>query len=49
MKQKDSRLWFKAKRFGWGWVPVTWEGWALTGGYGVVVWWGLPRNKWLWL
>lgn len=25
-----KRLWFKAKSYGWGWVPVTWEGWLVT-------------------
>lgn len=20
-------IWFKAKRYGWGWYPVTWQGW----------------------
>ncbi|HEY1506917.1 MAG TPA: hypothetical protein VGF92_21630 [Stellaceae bacterium] len=24
------RLWFKAKTYGWGWTPATWEGWAVT-------------------
>lgn len=24
-------LWFKAKRYGRGWYPVTWQGWAVTG------------------
>ena len=23
-----SHLWFKAKRYGWGWYPVTWQGWV---------------------
>ncbi|MSO92108.1 MAG: hypothetical protein EXQ86_01745 [Rhodospirillales bacterium] len=23
-------LWFKAKRYGWGWTPATWQGWAVT-------------------
>ena len=23
----EKRLWFKAKTYGWGWRPVTWEGW----------------------
>lgn len=23
------KLWFKAKRYGWGWYPATWEGWAV--------------------
>ncbi len=25
-----KRLWFVAKRYGWGWTPVTWEGWLVT-------------------
>jgi hypothetical protein len=28
-----AKLWFKRKRYGWGWVPVTWEGWAVTAAY----------------
>lgn len=23
-------LCFKAKRYGWGWYPVTWQGWLVT-------------------
>lgn len=23
-----KKLWFKRKRYGWGWVPVTWQGWV---------------------
>jgi hypothetical protein len=25
----DKKLWFKAKRFGWGWYPCSWEGWLV--------------------
>jgi hypothetical protein len=25
--------WFVPKRYGWGAVPVTWQGWALTIGF----------------
>lgn len=25
-----ERLWFKAKRFGWGWTPAAPEGWAVV-------------------
>jgi hypothetical protein len=25
-----TKLWFKAKRYGWGWTPVTWEGWLVV-------------------
>lgn len=24
---KNKKLWFKAKRFGWGWYPCSWQGW----------------------
>jgi len=27
---KPTALWFRAKRYGWGWVPVTWQGWGIT-------------------
>ena len=22
-------LWFKAKRYGWGWYPCSWQGWVV--------------------
>ncbi len=25
----SNKLWFKAKRYGWGWTPATWEGWLV--------------------
>ena len=28
----DRKYWFKRKRYGWGWTPVTWQGWALVAG-----------------
>lgn len=28
-----KKLWFKAKRFGWGWYPVTWQGWLVIAGF----------------
>lgn len=24
-----KQLWFKSKRYGWGWTPSTWQGWAI--------------------
>jgi hypothetical protein len=30
---ENKKLWFKAKRFGWGWRPVTWQGWLVTLAY----------------
>lgn len=29
----EKKLWFKAKQYGWGWTPCTWEGWAVIGLY----------------
>jgi len=28
-----KRLWFKRKTHGWGWYPVTWQGWVVTLSY----------------
>ena len=27
---EKKKLWFKAKRYGWGWYPVTLEGYIVT-------------------
>jgi len=24
-----NKIWFKRKLYGWGWTPVTWEGWLV--------------------
>jgi len=24
-----KKLWFKAKRYGWGWYPSSWQGWLV--------------------
>lgn len=25
-----KKLWFRAKRYGWGWTPSSWEGWLVV-------------------
>ncbi len=30
MSTRPKTLWFKAKRYGWGWYPVTWQGYLST-------------------
>ncbi len=35
-KRKTRKLWFRAKTFGWGWFPITWQGWAITVLYAVL-------------
>jgi hypothetical protein len=27
---KKEKIWFKAKLYGWGWNPITWQGWVVT-------------------
>jgi hypothetical protein len=31
-----KKIWFKAKTYGWGWCPCTWEGWAIIVGYLII-------------
>jgi hypothetical protein len=30
-------LWFKSKKYGLGWTPVAWQGWAVTIGYAGII------------
>ena len=33
----NKRLWFKAKEYGWGWYPVTWQGWGVLALYVLIM------------
>lgn len=35
MKQ-TKQLWFRAKRYGIGWWPSTWQGWVVTGVWSII-------------
>lgn len=37
LKDNPNGYWFKRKLYGWGWVPVRWQGWLVVGGYVVLV------------
>ena len=28
---KNTQVWFKAKTYGWGWYPCSWQGWLFFG------------------
>ncbi len=28
-----KEIWFKRKRYGWGWYPSTWQGWMVILGF----------------
>ena len=39
VKDNPKEYWFKRKLFGWGWTPVTWQGWLATALFvGLIVW-----------
>lgn len=33
----EKKLWFRAKSYGWGWYPSSWQGWVLLVAYLFVV------------
>jgi hypothetical protein len=34
MQPNEKKIWFPAKKYGWGWgPPVCWQGWAVLIGY----------------
>lgn len=37
MKNKAKRQWFKQHDYGYGWSPVTWQGWVTLLAYVVLV------------
>ncbi len=37
MNNPNQRPWFKAKRYGYGWYPGSWQGWGIMGMYGFSV------------
>ena len=36
IKQKN-KIWFRAKSFGWGWYPCSWQGWLILTIYILIV------------
>ena len=39
LRDNPKRYWFKAKWYGWGWVPATWQGWLVILGFVAVISW----------
>lgn len=37
LRNNPEHYWFKRKIWGWGWVPVKWQGWFVTFLYAVLV------------
>jgi len=44
---ENKKLWFKAKMYGWGWTPISWEGWIITILYLIaIIQFGLEADRW---
>ncbi len=41
--EQSKKLWFKRKRYGWGWTPVTWQGWLSVIVFVVLIAWNASR------
>ena len=55
MTNDPRGYWFKAKLYGWGWTPVTWQGWVVLlvyvvalGGLSFTIDKTAPTNHVLW-
>ena len=46
LKNNPEGYWFKRKLYGWGWVPVRWQGWLVVTVYIVtIVFFGLTIDE----
>lgn len=36
-KKNSKKKWFKAEMYGWGWYPVSWEGWIIISLYMIAI------------
>lgn len=45
-QDNPENLWFKRKIYGWGWTPVTWQGWLATAVYvALIILFGLTIDE----
>lgn len=47
-EETPKQYWFVRKRYGWGWVPARWQGWAVLGAYtgGLVsIFWNIDNRS----
>lgn len=35
--EKNNKIWFKRKRYGWGWRPSSWQGWLIMFVYFLII------------
>jgi MFS family permease len=56
MDKPRKKYWFKRRRYGYGWIPVTWQGWTVLVAFLIVVVGGasvltlIPQpDGWIWV
>ncbi len=45
----ENKIWFKRKRYGYGWTPVTWQGWAATITWVIVFYFSIAKMDHEWI
>ena len=45
----EKKLWFKRKCYGYGWTPVTWQGWVVVIVWIAVFYFGVTKMDHEWL
>jgi len=46
IKDNPNNYWFKKKLYGWGWVPVKWQGWAVIAIFiALITWFATDLDK----
>ena len=35
--ESSQNYWFRAKKYGWGWVPTKWQGWFVIFVYAILI------------
>ena len=43
LQDNPKGYWFKRKLYGWGWTPVTWQGWLVVLGLMLIIIWTAHR------
>ncbi len=45
-RDNPKGYWFKRKLYGWGWTPVTWQGWLVVlAAVGLIIWFAVGLGK----
>ena len=49
IRQNPEGYWFKRKLYGWGWVPVKWQGWLFLFAWTIFFVFAITKMEYDWL